>query len=182
MKNSFKIGVALAAVTLLPHFSLQAADIEPGKVEFGTFSPAPGSQFVEVNIKSNLINLVSKLVKNEPEVQEVLAGLREIKVNVLELNDQTRGDLTKRFHAIRSELDGKGWDRIVTVQQDDNDVTVSLKMKDTAVEGIVVTVMEGKQAVLVNIVGDIKPEKIAVLGERFDIEPLKKLPIKPAKS
>ena len=44
-----------------------------------------------------------------------------------------------------------------------------------AVEGLVVTVIEGnREAVLINIVGDIKPDKIAVIGERLDIEPLKK--------
>ena len=29
-------------------------------------------------------------------------------------------------------------------------------------------------AVLVNIVGDIKPEKVGLIGERLDIEPLRK--------
>ena len=31
-----------------------------------------------------------------------------------------------------------------------------------------------KEAVLINIVGEIKPEKIATLGEKLHIEPLKK--------
>ena len=42
-------------------------------------------------------------------------------------------------------------------------------------EGLVITVIEGnREAVLINIVGDIKPDKIAVIGERMNIEPLKK--------
>jgi hypothetical protein len=36
--------------------------------------------------------------------------------------------------------------------------------------------MEGNhQAVFVNIVGDIKPEQIAMIGERLHIDPLKKI-------
>ena len=34
---------------------------------------------------------------------------------------------------------------------------------------------KGHQAVLVNIVGDIRPEKLAMVGEKFDIGPLKEL-------
>ena len=38
------------------------------------------------------------------------------------------------------------------------------------------TVIESnREAVFINIVGNIKPEKIAVIGERFNIEPLKKI-------
>jgi len=37
-------------------------------------------------------------------------------------------------------------------------------------------VIEGaREAVLINIVGNIKPERIALIGERFNIEPLKKI-------
>jgi len=32
-----------------------------------------------------------------------------------------------------------------------------------------------KEAVLVNIVGNIQPDKIALIGERFNIEPLKEI-------
>ena len=71
----------------------------------------------------------------------------------------------------------QGWERVVTVRQKDDDVVVYLKTRgDEAVEGIVVTLIEhNSEAVLVNIVGDLRPEKIAVIGERLNIEPLKKV-------
>jgi len=52
-----------------------------------------------------------------------------------------------------------------------------------AVEGIVVTVLEDKgHAVFVNLVGDIRPDKLNTVGERFNIEPLKHLPGKSTKA
>ena len=45
---------------------------------------------------------------------------------------------------------------------------------EETIEGLVVTVISGgREVVLVNIVGDIKPEQIATLAERFNIDPLK---------
>ena len=82
-----------------------------------------------------------------------------------------------RVKKIRSDLDAQGWERIVTAQKKDEDVGVYLKTRgEEAVEGVVVTVIESnREAVFINIVGNIKPEKIAVIGERFNIEPLKKI-------
>ena len=156
-----------------------AADNPPGYVDFGRFSaPASGGEFVEVNVKANLISMVARLAeKQEPEAAELLRGLQMVRVNVIGLDDENRADVQKRVAKIRSDLDGHGWERVVTSQKKDEDVAIFLKMRGSeAVEGLVVTVVEGnRQAVLVNIVGDIKPEKIAVVGERLNIEPLKKI-------
>jgi hypothetical protein len=44
---------------------------------------------VEVNVNSNLIAMVTSLAKDEPEVTEVLKGLKSIRVNVLGVNRAT---------------------------------------------------------------------------------------------
>jgi hypothetical protein len=115
--------------------------------------------------------------KDQPEVAELIRGLQLIRVNVIGLDDQNRAEVEKRVKAIRSELDAQGWERVVAVQQKNQDVGIYAKLRgEEAVEGVVVTVLEAnREAVLINIVGDLKPEKLAVVGERFNIEPLKKL-------
>jgi len=49
------------------------------------------------------------------------------------------------------------------------------------IDGIVVTVLDPneKQAVFVNVVGDIKPEQIAALGKNLHIDPLAHLKLVP---
>ncbi len=169
------VGLALACTAS----SIRAGNATSGDVDFGKLTPSgPGGEFVEVHVRSNLIAMVSRLAeKAEPEIAQLLRGLHAIRVNVIGLTDANRPEMEKRVQAIRADLEARQWERVVTAQQPDEDVGVYLKTRgDEAVEGLVVTVLEGrKEAVLVNIVGDIRPEKLAVLGERFDIEPLKKI-------
>ena len=181
MKNSIRSLVAAGTVCLALASSVRAEDA--GFVDFGTLNPIEGSQFVEVNIKSNLIAMVAALTKKtEPEVTQVIEGLKQIRVNVLGITKENRDDMRKRITDIRGKLDKGGWERIVTAMEKDQDVGVFLKTKDaTTVEGICVTVVDKDQVVLVNVVGNIQPEKLAVVGERFDVEPLKKIPARPAK-
>ena len=179
MKNSIRSWVAAGAVCLALTPLARAED--PGFVDFGKLNPSGESQFVEVNIKSNLIAMVASLAKKaEPEVAQVIEGLKQIRVNVLGLTKENQGDMKQRVTTIRETLDKGGWERIVTAIEKNQDVGVFLKTKDAkTVEGVCVTVIDKDQVVLVNIVGDIQPEKLSMVGERFDVEPLKHIPARP---
>jgi hypothetical protein len=174
MKTTFPLALAAAAFSLV--LPLQAAE-SIGYVDFGKFSPPQsGGQFVEVNIRDNLIGMVARLAATqEPEVAELLGGLKRIRVNVIGLDDANRVEIEQRVEKIGEELDQKGWERIVTARSGTEDVNVFLKTREQeAVEGLVVTILQGdKEAILINVVGDIRPEQLATLGERFNVEPLK---------
>lgn len=164
---------ALAALSL----TCLAADAPAGAFDFGKFAPpADGGQFVEVNIQGNLLSMAARIVaREEPDIAEIIRGIHGIRVNVLGLDDGNRAEVKQRMARIRTELAAQGWERIVTAQERGSDVGVFVKTRgDEAVEGVTVTVMEGdKEAVFVNVVGDIRPDKLAEIGERLGIQPLK---------
>lgn len=176
MKRHTVLALALS-LSLLPLASLQAAD--PGEVDFGTFKPsAGGREFVEVNLPANLISLAAKLVeKHDPDVAKLLAGIKLVRVNVVGLDDTNREEFQERAAFVRSKLAAKGWERIVTAQNAGQDVGVYLKMdQDSSIQGVSVVVVEGgKQAVFANIVGNVTPEQLTTIGDKLNIEPLKKI-------
>ena len=179
MKRLMPFAIAISILSIVASAGRCAESRPPGQVDFGKFSPpGSGGEFVEINLSSTLLSLAARFVeKEEPELAPLLSGLQLVRVNVLGLNDDNRADLEKRAQKIRRELDSKGWERIVTAQKQDQDVGVYLKThgKDT-VQGVVVLVTEAqRQAVFINIVGDIKPEQLAMLGDRLHIDPLKKV-------
>lgn len=173
------IPVAVGTVCALLTASTQAQSLLPGQVDFGTFNPpGGGGEFVEVNVPGTLISLAARLVeKEEPDVAKLLVGLKLVHVNVIGLNEENRADIQKRAQKLRKELAGKGWERIVTAQEKDKDVSVYLKMTDKSeIQGLAAVVTDGDEhAVFVNVVGDIKPDQLSLLGEKFHIDPLKKI-------
>ncbi len=179
MKRLIPVVAGISIFSIVVSAGLCAETQPPGQIDFGKFSPpGAGGEFVEVNLSSSLISLGARfLEKEEPDVARLLDSVQLVRVNVIGLNDENRADIEKRAQKIRKELESKGWERIVTAQKDDQDVGVYLKThgKET-VQGVVVLVTEGKrQAVFINIVGDIKPEQLSLLGDRLHIDPLKKI-------
>jgi hypothetical protein len=166
------IAVAAAGLSFNAH-----AGASSGEVDFGKFAaPGKGGEFVEVQIKSNLLSLAAQLLdKEQPEAAKLLRSVRLVRVNVVGLTDENREEMEKRVTQIRRDLDEKGWERNVNVKsKDGEDVGVYTKTRGgEALEGIAITVVESKNAVFVNLVGDIKPDQVAALGESLNIKPLK---------
>ena len=158
---------------------LSARADSPGMVDFGKFTPpGNGSEFVEVQIRSNLLNFAAILVeKDEPDAAKLLRSVQLVRVNVVGLSDDNREEMQKRVKTIRQDLEGRGWERNVNVQgKAGEDVGVFTQTQGgTALAGVVVTVMDQQNAVFVNVVGDIRPEQIAALGKKLNIKPLEKI-------
>ncbi len=180
MKRLMPVIVGTATLCAVAAAALGAEGLPPGQVDFGAFSPPKGDgDYVEINVPLGLINLAARLVvKDQPEAAKVLSGLKLVRLNVIGLDADNRAELHQRAEKIRADLAGKGWEKIVTAQQHGQDATILLKMDDKGgIQGLVAVVLDGKKdhAVFANVVGDIRPEQLAMLGERLHIEQLKKL-------
>jgi len=177
MKHHISSILGLSLLSTALSLTVCAQNSPSGYVDFGKLSPSTsGGEFVQVHINRNLIAMTARLAqKQEPDIAELLGGLQAIQVNVIGLDEQNRAEVEKQVKVIRGKLDAEGWEPVVAVQQKNEDVRVYIKTQgEESVQGLVVTILDGnKQAVLVNIVGDIKPEKVATIGERFNIDPLK---------
>lgn len=172
------------ALTLTASSLFAAVSSSPGYAELGTFKPTEGCQFVEVNLHTSLLKFAATFVdKEDPATAELIRALQHVRVNVVGYNDGSRADTMQHVQSIRRDLENQGWQRIVTVQQGgkDEDVAVYVKSGDNdSIVGLVVTVIDSneKNAVVVNLVGNIKPEQLAAVGKRLHIDPLAHLNLK----
>lgn len=184
MKLLHRSLLAAATLSLALGPSLRSAD-EPGYVDFGRLSAAPASRFVEVNVKSGLLKFVAKIAASqEPDAAELLRNIRHVRVNVVGLDETNQAATLTRMQEVRADLEQKGWEKVVTAREPrkagSDDVAVYMLANDDAIQGIVVTVIENKgNAVFVNVVGNIRAEELARLGEKLDLKPLQKLKIPP---
>lgn len=169
---------ALAIATALITTSLQAAEAPAGVVHFGKFTKPTNGELVEISVSNDMIAMALQLAgKNQPELTEALGGLHSVTVNVVGLDHQNREEVTARMKSVRSELDSKGWQPVVKVQEKKEDVGIYLKSRGKeAIEGVVITVLEGgKQAVFINVAGDLRMDKLGAIADKLNIKELKKV-------
>jgi len=172
------------AVIFFALFSLtfsQSKDFtkEPGYVDFGELSDFDFEESVtEVYLEENLLKMVAKLSKeSEPEVADLIGGLKMIRVNAFEISDKNAAKILERIESINKKLENKDWLRIIRVKSKSETVYVYVKNgKDDKFHGLVVLAFDNPgEAAFVNIVGDINLDAIGKLNTKFNIPALGKI-------
>ena len=165
-----------AVIFVLSAASLSAQEtdysIYPGFANFGDLSGLEDGEMVtEILIEEKLLKMVGKFTKDDPELSNLINGLKLIKVNTFEVTPNNEEELMNRAQKIDKDLMTKNWDRIVKTKSRGEVANVYIKTKgDDEFVGItVVTVDKGGEAAFVNIVGSINMETLGKLGQKFDI-------------
>jgi hypothetical protein len=183
MKNLLRSSIAAAIVSLALTTAVSAADTEAGAIDIGQLMPSAKGQFVEINLSPAMLKFAARIAaKQEPEAADLIRNLKSIHVNVVGMDDSNRAATVDKIESVRRKLEGDGWTKMVTVRDHDKGDNVDVHVKqhgEEAIDGLVVTVIDHKgEAVFVNIVGNINADQLAVIADKFDIEPLRRIHMK----
>lgn len=152
---------------------------EPGYVDFGELAEfETGEAVTEVYIDETLLQMVAKMTKEkEPEMADLLNGLKLVKVNSYEISDENETEILNRMENIAQKLNGTKWQRMVKRKAKDETVYVFVRTGNTEkFTGLVVLAFDKPgEAAFINIVGDIDLASIGKLSNKFDIPALNKM-------
>lgn len=133
------------------------------------------SEVNDITLDASLLQLAVGIMENShdrnaAQVKEVIKGLKGIYVKNFEFDSPGQYSQAD-VEAIRAQLTGPGWQRIVTSRSKksgENNEVYLLKEGDK-INGVAILVAEAKELTVVNIVGPIDPEKLGELGGHFSI-------------
>ena len=120
---------------------------------------------IEVNLSQKLIGLVAKGAKNEPEFAELVGMLKGVFVRVY---DATTVDAERLTQHYLDQLKREKWELVAQVKQEEEKIQVRLLLDEDTVYGIFVALANPEEVVVVNIVGEIAPERISDLLENLE--------------
>jgi hypothetical protein len=132
------------------------------------------TEVVDVTLDGSMLQLASRFLSDkdpdEARVKKLVAGLKGVYVKSFEF-EKTGEYEESDVDALRSQLKGPGWARIVGVRSKKNgdNADVYIGSEGGQVTGLVVIAAEPKQLTVVSIIGSIKPEDLRDLGGNFGI-------------
>ena len=134
---------------------------DPGYAEFDSPGLDSDREF-GISLGPVPLGLASWIMHDEPEVSRLLDDLRAVRVYTYEVAHD-REDVAERLKAIQSGLVADGWQAIVTVREDDENVAVLLQPAERGDgnRGLAVIVQDAGEVVLVNLIGNVRLDRFA---------------------
>jgi len=152
MKKLFFSTVIFIITSLFITDTAFASDItkERGYVDFANLDSVYGEPKVMVNLNKTMLGFISKINMSDPDAAELISKLKAVRVQIYNMtaNDKPALDLIAKVS----------------------------KITDDIMDGLVVMVInnkeekEGREAVFINIVGEIDPAQINKVTESLNID------------
>lgn len=129
----------------------------------------------DITLDGSLLQFAVTMMRksDDPDAAQVVELIKDLKgIYVKNFEFDTPGQYSQAdVEAIRSQLTGPGWQRIVTsyTKRNGERDEVYLLKDGNKINGITVLVAEARELTVVNIVGAIDPEKLGELSGHFGI-------------
>ena len=167
-----KFGISLLCALFALPVMAQEDELKnlAGYVDFGDLSASYGEPKITINLGGTMLNFVGVMSASEsPETSDLISKLKGIRVQIFAM-DEDMSAAMDQFSTTKSNLKSSGWEPIVQVNEDDEQVLVYMKMDGGNMEGMTVMVVDGEEAVFVNIIGQLNPSELAKVMDSFDVD------------
>jgi hypothetical protein len=137
--------------------------------DFGAIPGVPAEPSVEVDLNAAMISFVAQAAAaSGTDTAGALDGLKNVRVRVYEeLRDAPAVAAFMDQSSIA--LDRAGWQRAVYVAEDDSKVRMYVKMNAQQISGMTFMVLDGEEAVFINIEGTIDPAQLGRLASMMGV-------------
>ena len=168
-RNKFVIGLFCTLFSLPVIAQEDELKDLPGYVDFGDLSLTYGEPKITINLGGTMLNFVGMMSSSEsPETSEMISKLKGIRVQIYSIEENAEV-ARNQFGDTKSSLKSSGWEPIVQVNEDDEQVLVYMKAIDGHMEGMTVMVVDDEEAVFVNVIGQLNPAELAQVMDKFDV-------------
>ena len=170
LMNKFVIGLFCTLFTLPVLAQEDELKSLAGYVDFGDLSTTYGDPKITINLGGTMLNFVGMMSSSDnPETSDLISKLKGIRVQIYSMDENT--DAAKsQFGKTKSHLKSSGWEPIVQVNEDDEQVLVYMKTTGGNMEGMTVMVVDDEEAVFVNVIGQLNPAELAKVMDKFDVD------------
>ena len=141
-----------------------------GFIDFGDLSATYGEPKISINIGGTLLQFVGMMTEEgNPETSGIMSQLKGVRVFGYPIADDP-AVAREKFGEVKSTLKSKGWEPVVQINEDDEQVLIYMKMNGPSMEGMTVMTVDEEEVMFINIIGKLDPRQLGKVMDGFDVD------------
>jgi hypothetical protein len=141
-----------------------------GFIDFGDLSATYGEPKISINIGGTLLQFVGLMSEEgNPETSEMMSQLKGVRVFGYPIAEDP-SVAKEKFDEVKSTLKSKGWEPVVQVNEEDEQVLIYMKMNGSTMEGMTVMTVDNEEVMFINIIGKLDPKQLGKVMDGFDVD------------
>ncbi len=162
------LAVAFAGL-LLAGCGLMAPRSNDGYADLDSLGMTDVDNTMTLSIWPTLLRFAAKHVEDDPETQALLQGLDGVRVRIYEI-DRNPERVAGRIERMSIKLQDQDWTPVALIQDEGEQTHMLMKVSGERICGLTVIAFDGEEAVVVNVMGDLRPEMFGDTMLALDVE------------
>lgn len=161
--------VFLAALLALAGCGLTAPHENPGFADLDSLGIFDVDNTITLSIGPALLHFAARHMDDDPETQALLRGLDGVRVRIYEIDGDALA-VAARMDRMSLRLRRQDWQPVALVQEHGAHTWMLVKASGERIAGLTVISSDGHEAVIVNVMGDLRPELFGGAMAALDID------------
>ncbi len=163
--------VCLAGIAMfLSACGLTAPRSSDGFADLESLGVRDTDSVMTLSLGPSVLRFAASHMDDEPETRELLKSLDGVRIRIYEI-DGDAGRVAGRIEDMSRHLQDDGWEPVMLVREENETTHMLLRTIDGRICGMTVLVSDGEsEAVVVNLMGDIKPDQFGDVMVALDVD------------
>jgi hypothetical protein len=162
----FMVGIAV----LLTACGLTAPRSSEGFADLESLGVRDTDSVMKLSLGPSVLRFAASHIDDEPETRELLKSLDGVRIRIYEI-DGDAGRVARRIEDMSMNLQDDGWEPVMLVREENETTHMLLRTVDGRICGMTVLVSDGEsEAVVINLMGDIKPDQFGEVMVALDVD------------
>ena len=167
-------GIVLVLVLTLVAFVLSSCGITASRSNEGFANlDSPGindtDRTMSLSLGKTTLRFAARFLDDEPETQALLRSLDGVRIRIYEVNGDT-DRIAQNFDRMGTKLSNDGWQPVMLVREEGELVQMFSKTTASGIQGLTIVSADDEEVVVVNVMGDIKPEHFGDVMLALDVD------------
>lgn len=130
---------------------------------------ADTNRTITLSLGRTTLRFAARFLDDEPETQALLRSLDGVRIRIYEVDGDT-GRIARNFERMGNKLSRDGWEPVMLVRDDDELVQMYARHSGKTMRGLTIVSADDEEVVVVNIMGDIEPERFGDVMVALNVE------------